>query len=189
MRFGAELAHGGGTNFRLWAPGAQGVTLVLGPERAHLMQATAEGWHSLHVPDAGAGTRYGFQLADGLQVPDPASRRNPDGVHGLSEVVDPQAYAWLDADWVGRPWHEAVVYELHVGSFTPEGTFAAAQARLAALATLGITAIELMPLAAAPGARNWGYDGVLPFAPAAHYGTPDALRALVDHAHGLGLMV
>lgn len=189
MRFGAELESGGGTSFRLWAPAAHSVNLVLGPEREHLMQSAGQGWHRLHVADVGAGARYRFRLDDGLLVPDPASRCNPDDVHGASEVVDPQAYAWQDADWVGRPWHEAVVYELHVGSFTPEGTFAAAQAKLADLAALGITAIELMPLADAPGARNWGYDGVLHFAPESSYGTPDALRALVDHAHGLGLMV
>ncbi len=189
MRFGAALQSGGGTRFCLWAPAARTVNLVLGPEREHLMQASGQGWHSLHVADVGAGARYHFRLDDGSLVPDPASRRNPDGVHGASEVVDPQAYAWHDADWVGRPWHEAVVYELHVGSFTPEGTFAAAQHKLADLAALGITAIELMPLADAPGARNWGYDGVLHFAPASSYGTPDELRALVDHAHGLGLMV
>ena len=189
MRFGAELAKGGGTNFRLWAPGAQVVTLVLAPDRQYLMQAAADGWHSLHVADAGAGTRYRFRLGDDLLVPDPASRSNPDDVHGASEVVDPQAYVWQDTDWVGRPWHEAVVYELHIGTFTPEGTFAAAQGKLKDLATLGVTAIELMPLADAPGRRNWGYDGVLHFAPEASYGTPDALRALVDHAHSLGLMV
>ena len=189
MRFGAELQDGGGTIFRLWAPGAAAVMLLLDDGTEHLMQASRDGWHQLHAPDVGAGTRYRFKLDGSLVVPDPASRYNPDDVHGASEVVDPGAYAWADADWTGRPWHEAVVYELHIGTFTPEGTFAAAQGRLADLAALGITAIELMPLADAPGARNWGYDGVLHFAPESTYGTPDALRALVDHAHSLGLMV
>jgi maltooligosyltrehalose trehalohydrolase len=118
-----------------------------------------------------------------------ASRCNPDDVHGPSRVVDPGRHAWRETEWRGRPWHEAVVYELHVGTFTPEGTFAGAARRLADLAALGITAIELMPVADFPGRRSWGYDGVLPFAPDAAYGTPDELKALVDTAHGLGLMV
>ena len=122
-------------------------------------------------------------------MPDPASRSNPDDVHGASQVVDPLAYQWRDAAWRGRPWHEAVVYELHLGTFTPEGTFAAARERLAGLAELGISAVELMPVADFPGKRNWGYDGVLPFAPDASYGAPDELKALVDQAHALGLMV
>jgi maltooligosyltrehalose trehalohydrolase len=187
--FGPELQASGGTRFNLWAPAASAVTLVLEGAGEHPMQPARDGWHHVEVPHAGAGTRYRFKLPDGLLVPDPASHRNPDDVHGASEVVDAHAYSWQDAAWQGRPWHEAVIYELHVGTFTPEGTFAAAQARLAELAALGITAIELMPLADAPGQRNWGYDGVLHFAPAAQYGTPDALRALVDHAHALGIMV
>ena len=137
----------------------------------------------------GAGTPYRFRLPDGLAVPDPASRWNPDDVHGASRVVDPRAYAWRDGAWRGRPWHEAVVYELHLGTFTAEGTYAAAAARLPDLAALGITAVELMPVAEFPGRRSWGYDGVLPFAPDAAYGTPDELKALVDAAHDLGLMV
>ena len=189
MQFGTELQRDGSTLFRLWAPAAPQVTLVLDSGAEHPMQAGRGGWHSVQVGDAGAGARYRFRLPDGLLVPDPASRRNPDDVHGASQVVDPHAYVWRDADWVGRPWHETVVYELHVGTFTPEGTFAAAQARLGELAALGITAIEMLPLADAPGHRNWGYDGVLHFAPSANYGTPDDLRALVDHAHALGLMV
>ncbi|WP_393938735.1 alpha-amylase family glycosyl hydrolase [Piscinibacter sakaiensis] len=122
-------------------------------------------------------------------MPDPASRSNPDGVHGPSEVVDPNAFVWQHDGWTGRPWHEAVLYELHVGSFTPEGSFRAAARKLPALAALGITAVELMPLASFGGRRGWGYDGVLPFAPAACYGPPDDLRHFVDRAHGLGLMV
>jgi maltooligosyltrehalose trehalohydrolase len=189
MRFGAELQPTGGTDFRLWAPGAKAVDLVLTGGDTHAMRGTGDGWHVVHMPHVDAGTRYRFRIDKGPLVPDPASRHNPDDVHGDSEVVDGTVYAWRDEAWRGRPWHEAVVYELHVGSFTPEGTFAAAQGRLAELAALGITAIELMPLADCPGQRNWGYDGVLHFAPASSYGTPDELKALVDHAHGLGLMV
>ncbi len=198
MPFGAALQDGGGTLFRLWAPGVPAVNLeaVLGDERRQLpMQAEAGGWYSLRVPEAGVGTRYRFQLPggedgqEGLYVPDPASRFNPHDVHSVSEVTDPHAYAWQDGDWRGRPWHEAVVYELHVGTFTPEGSFAAAAKRLPELAALGITAVELMPVADFPGQRGWGYDGVLHYAPDAAYGQPDALKAFVDDAHRLGLMV
>jgi maltooligosyltrehalose trehalohydrolase len=190
MPFGAEPRADGTTRFRLWAPGAKSVDLDLSGAQGQArlaMQRDAEGWHTL-VTRAAAGARYRFVVGEGLLVPDPASRFNPDDVHGASEVVDPRGYAWR-TDWRGRPWHEAVVYELHVGTFTPEGTFAAAAARLPALAALGITAIELMPVADFPGARNWGYDGVLPFAPDASYGRPEDLKALVDAAHELGLMV
>lgn len=206
MPFGASVLEGGGTCFALWAPGAEAVMLELesntdrdthtgdGSTAAALhMQPSADGWHRLDLPSAVAGARYRYRLVggahDGLRVPDPASRSNADDVQGPSSVVDPRAYLWRDAGWRGRPWHEAVIYELHVGTFTPEGTFAATQARLAALAELGITAIELMPLAEFPGERNWGYDGVLPFAPESAYGTPDDLKSLIDAAHALGLMV
>jgi maltooligosyltrehalose trehalohydrolase len=149
----------------------------------------AGGWHELVVPDAPAGSRYAFRIDGGLVVPDPASRSNPDDVDGPSMVVDPQAFDWQDGDWRGRRWEEAVVYELHVGSFTPEGSYAGVESRLDHLAGLGVTAIELMPLADFPGRRNWGYDGVLPFAPDAAYGTPDDLKRLVQAAHARGLMV
>jgi maltooligosyltrehalose trehalohydrolase len=189
MDFGAQVLAAGGVRFRVWAPGARQAEVLLEPGGAHAMQALADGWHEAVVAQAGAGTRYRYRFDGGMPVPDPASRANPDDVHGASAVVDPTAYAWQDAAWRGRPWHEAVIYELHVGAFTPEGTFAAAAERLAELAALGITAIELMPLADTPGGRNWGYDGVLLFAPESSFGTPDDLRALVDRAHGLGLMV
>jgi len=187
MPFGAQ-AGAGGVRFRLWAPGQARVALELDGSR-HAMNALPQGWHELFVGGARAGSRYRYVLQDGLAVPDPASRANPDDVHGPSVVVDPLAYDWREAGWRGRPWHEAVVYELHLGTFTPEGSFAAARGRLAELAALGVTAIELMPVADFPGRRNWGYDGVLPFAPDACYGTPDELKALVDQAHALGLMV
>ncbi|VTU23617.1 Malto-oligosyltrehalose trehalohydrolase [Variovorax sp. PBS-H4] len=190
MPFGTTVLDGGGVRFALWAPAAEQVVLELGDAPSpHPMLRNADGWHRLDLPEARPGDAYRFRLPDGLRVPDPASRFNPDDVHGASRVVDPAAYAWQHGAWRGRPWEEAVVYELHVGTFTSEGTFAAARQRLPALAQLGITAIELMPLADFPGERNWGYDGVLQFAPDASYGTPDDLKALVDAAHGLGLMV
>ncbi|MET3372630.1 maltooligosyltrehalose trehalohydrolase [Variovorax boronicumulans] len=187
MPFGATVQDKG-VEFALWAPSVQTVVLEH-PLASQPMTRDAKGWHRLTVLDAAHGDRYSFRLPDGTRVPDPASRFNPDDVHGPSMVIDPRRFAWTDDAWRGRPWEEAVVYELHVGTFTDEGTLRAAAARLGALAELGITAVELMPLADFPGRRNWGYDGVLPFAPDASYGTPDDLKALVDSAHALGLMV
>lgn len=192
MPFGASLRKQGGVAFALWAPGALAVVLehaALDHYTDHPMRRDAGGWHRIDLPAARAGDHYRYRLPDGMVVPDPASRFNPVDVHGASQVIDPQAYRWQDGDWRGRPWHEAVVYEVHLGTFTPEGTFAAATQRLPYLVELGVTAIELMPLAHFPGRRGWGYDGVLLFAPHPTYGTPDELRALVDAAHGLGLMV
>ncbi|AMM26826.1 malto-oligosyltrehalose trehalohydrolase [Variovorax sp. PAMC 28711] len=188
MPFGAAV-HDNGVRFTFWAPDTALIALERNGLAAAPMTRDADGWHRLDVPDARAGDRYQFRLPDGHLVPDPASRSNPDDVHAASEVVDPQAYDWKDAEWRGRPWTEAVIYELHIGTFTPEGTFVAAQRRLADLVALGITVIEILPVADFPGARGWGYDGVLLFAPTAPYGTPDELKALVDAAHGLGLMV
>lgn len=147
------------------------------------------GWHRLRSAEARAGALYQFRIDGELAVPDPASRFQPRDVHGPSEVIDPAAYAWLDAGWRGRPWRETVLYELHVGTFTPEGTYDGVVSKLDHLAKLGVTALELMPLSEAPGARNWGYDGVLPFAPEHRYGRPEALKRLVDAAHARGLMV
>ena len=166
MPFGASMLDGGGVRFALWAPGLDQVVLEHGPVDAaasHPMTRDANGWHRLDVAKARAGDSYRYRLPDGLRVPDPASRFNPGDVHGASQVIDPHAYAWRDRAWRGRPWEEAVIYELHIGTFTPEGTFTAAQRRLAELAELGVTAIELMPVADFPGTRNWGYDGVLLF--------------------------
>jgi maltooligosyltrehalose trehalohydrolase len=185
--FGATVT-GDGVRFRLWAPSASAVELEL-DGRMHPMRELPGGWYEHEAHGAAPGAHYRYRIDGELFVPDPASRFNPDDVHGASVVVDPNAFAWTDAGWQGRPWHEAVVYELHVGTFSPEGTFAGVAARLDHLVELGVTAIELMPLADFPGRRNWGYDGVLPFAPDASYGTPDDLRSLVDAAHARNLMV
>jgi maltooligosyltrehalose trehalohydrolase len=193
MPFGAALAPEGGVTFRLWGPAARHADLALdagmgAPPRIVPAQADRDGWWECHVPDAAAGTLYRWRIDGGQLVPDPASRQNPLGVEGPSCVVDPLQFEW-DADWSGRPWNEVVLYELHVGAFTPEGTFAAAGERLQELADLGITAIELMPVADVPGRFGWGYDGVLPFAPHEAYGTPDEFKHFIQQAHRLGLMV
>lgn len=192
MPFGAELVPGGGVRFRLWAPDAKDVALHLEGSTVHdriAFPTATDGWYELLVPEAKAGSRYRFQIDGGLAVPDPASRFQPDDVHGPSEVVDPLAYRWVCTDWRGRPWEDVVFYELHVGAFTPEGTFRAAVSRLDYLAEFGVTAIELMPVADFPGARDWGYDGAALFAPDAAYGRPEDLKALIDAAHSRGLMV
>jgi maltooligosyltrehalose trehalohydrolase len=192
MPFGAQCLDQGGVDFRLWAPKAGRVELCLedaGQERRLGMIPAGQGWHALEVPEAGPASRYRFRPDGGHPVPDPASRFNPGDVHGASEVIDPLAFTWLDSDWRGGPWAKAVIYELHVGTFTPEGTFRAVIGKLAGLVELGVTAIELMPVADFPGRRNWGYDGALPFAPDAVYGRPEDLKALVQAAHRGGLMV
>jgi malto-oligosyltrehalose trehalohydrolase len=188
MPFGAEL-HDDGVAFRLWAPSRERAAVIVdGAE--HALEPRPGGWFERTVRDAGAGSRYAFAFAGmDAPVPDPASRFQPGGVHAPSEVIDPCAHVWQHSAWHGRPWHEIVLYELHVGTFTPEGTYAAAAARLDALAELGVTALELMPLAQPAGDRNWGYDGVLPFAPQRAYGRPDDLKAFVDAAHARGLCV
>lgn len=187
MPFGAVITDGG-VRFALWAPTARDVSLILDGSE-HPMPPAEDGWRRLIVPEARAGSRYGFRIDGNLTVPDPASRFQPDDVHGESVVVDPVAFEWSDGSWTGRPWEETVLYELHVGTATPEGTYAGLMAKLEELRDVGITAIELLPLAEFPGRRNWGYDGVLPFAPDSTYGTPDDLKQLIDRAHTLGLMV
>ena len=190
MPFGTEVLADGRIRFRLWAPACAAVRLKLTAlDHSLPMQACGGGWHELQTDQARPGSRYSFELPDGLVVPDPASRFQPDDVHGPSEVVDPSGYRWSDAGWAPRPWSEAVIYELHVGAFTHEGTFAAAIDRLDHLVALGVTVIELMPIADFPGRRNWGYDGAYLFAPDASYGTPDDLRRLIDAAHARGLSV
>ncbi|WP_375450397.1 malto-oligosyltrehalose trehalohydrolase [uncultured Devosia sp.] len=189
MRFGAELRTTG-TRFKLWAPNCPAVRLKLeGRSELLDLEPRREGWHRLEVPGAMAGTRYSYVLPDGREIADPASRHQPDGIEGFSEVIDPAAFAWSDAAWRGRPWEEAVIYELHVGAFSADGTFAAVIKHLDHLVALGVTAIQLLPLAATYGAFNWGYDGVLWFAPATAYGRPEDLKALVDAAHARGLMI
>jgi malto-oligosyltrehalose trehalohydrolase len=185
LPFGAALGAHGRTRFRLWAPAQKKPLLAIEGAAPLPLEAERDGWFSLETR-APAGTRYRYQLDDGTQVPDPASRFQPDDVHGPSMVVDPGAYAWKHKTWRGRPWHEAVIYEAHAGCL---GGFRGIAKELPRLAKLGITAIELMPIADFPGRHNWGYDGVLPFAPDSAYGTPDELKAMIDTAHGLDMMV
>jgi maltooligosyltrehalose trehalohydrolase len=185
--WGATLLAPDRTRFRLWAPDAAGgqVALEVEGRAAQPMTPLADGWFAAEAP-VGAGARYRFRVAPGLAVPDPASRLQAGDVHDASVVVDPLAYAWKTPGWRGRPWHEVVLYELHAGAL---GGFRGVAAELPRLRDLGITAVELMPIGDFPGRRNWGYDGVLPYAPDTAYGTPEELKALVDQAHGLGLMV
>ena len=180
-----------GVRFRVWAPEAKSLRVVFeaaGPEAVPL-EKFPDGTFGTLVSDARVGHRYRYELDDGRAFPDPASRFQPDGVHGPSEIVDPHGFLWTDSGWSGVPRNDLVLYELHVGTFTPEGTFAAAAQRLPYLARLGVTGVELMPVADFPGARNWGYDGVDLFAPARCYGAPDDLRRLVNEAHALGVGV
>jgi maltooligosyltrehalose trehalohydrolase len=182
-----------GVRFRVWAPAARRVDVVLydaqGGEAAHALAAEPGGYFTGLVADAGPGARYRYRLDGGDAYPDPASRSQPDGVHAPSAVVDPDAFAWTDAAWPGLPADGLVLYELHVGTFTEAGTFDAAIERLDHVAALGVTAVEVMPIAAFPGQRNWGYDGVGLYAPAAPYGGPDAFKRFVDAAHARGLGV
>jgi malto-oligosyltrehalose trehalohydrolase len=183
MRFGPKPIPGG-TRFDFWAPDITDVELLARGE-ALPMRLVGDGWFTAETP-LQPGDAYAFRLSEGSVVPDPASRAQQGGVHGPSLVPGPIA---TDPAWRGRPWHEAVLYELHLGTFTPEGTLAAAAAKLPYLADLGITAVELMPLAAFAGSRGWGYDGVLPYAVHESYGTPEDLAAFVARAHAHGLMV
>jgi maltooligosyltrehalose trehalohydrolase len=187
MPYGAEITPDG-VRFALWAPTAGDVSLVLDDVELPL-SADKDGWYRVVSADARPGSRYGYRIDGNLTVPDPASRFQPDDVHGLSLVVDPQSYEWSDPSWTGRPWEETVLYEVHVGTATPEGTYAGLMNKLDSLRDLGVTAIELMPIGEFPGRRNWGYDGVLPYAPDAAYGSPEDLKRLVERAHELGLMV
>ncbi len=182
--FGPVLLADGQARFSLWAPSVPGVSLQVDDAEPAPMQAQ-DGWFTATTA-ASAGTAYRFVLPDGTRVPDPASRAQCQDVHDASVVVDPDAYAWKTAGWRNRPWHEAVIYELHPGAF---GGFTGIRAQLPRLRALGVTAVELMPVADFPGKHNWGYDGVLPYAPDSAYGTPAELKALVDAAHAEGLMM
>jgi maltooligosyltrehalose trehalohydrolase len=190
--FGALPYGGRGVRFRVWAPAARELTLVLHSGRAAgalVMGRDHRGVFDRIVDAAAPGDLYSYRIDGGDPRPDPASRFQPQGVHGPSQVVAPDAFPWHDDGWRGRSPGDLVIYELHVGTFSPPGTFAGATERLVTLRDLGITAVELMPLADFAGARNWGYDGVSLFAPSRAYGSPDDLRRLVDEAHRLGLCV
>ena len=185
--WGAEPVGNSLWNARLWAPGVERLIFWFDGEDREEMTRSPDGWFETQFA-GNPGTRYGFRLPDGLFVPDPAARRQEGDVHGPSVLVDPDEYEW-QSEWSGRPWHETVLYEAHVGTFTPEGTFDAMRGKLDHLVKLGVNALELMPLAQFGGRRGWGYDGVLLYAPHEAYGSPDDLKRLVDEAHGRGLQV
>ena len=185
-QFGARLTAEG-ASFRLWAPAARRVDLLL--EISHPLKRGEDGWFAADVAGVKAGDHYRFRIDNEIDIPDPASAFQPDDVFGPSELIDHSAYRWRASDWRGRPWRETVLLEAHVGTFTPQGTYRAIIEKLDHLVATGITALELLPLADFAGSRNWGYDGVLWYAPDSAYGRPDDLKALVDEAHLRGLMV
>ena len=186
-QFGAKPANHG-TSFRLWAPAAKRVDLVL-EKRPQAMRRADGGWFALDVAAVGAGARYKFRIDEEIDVPDPASAFQPEDVFGPSEVIDHASFRWRAKDWRGRPWSETVLIEAHVGTFTQDGTYRAMIEKLDHLASIGITALELMPLADFSGSRGWGYDGVLWYAPDSVYGRPEDLKTLIDEAHLRGMMV
>src|SRR4051794_39885129 len=187
---GAEPLAAGGVHFRVWAPRVREIAVEIDGGPPIALKAEADGYYSRLAADARPGLRYGFRT-DTLDrlLPDPASRFQPEGPHGPSEIVDPGAFCWTDRNWRGRPREEMVVYEMHVGSFTPEGTWEAASRELPELAALGITCIELMPVADFVGRFGWGYDGVDQFAPTRLYGRSDDFRRFVDRAHAHGIAI
>ncbi|HDC4271863.1 TPA: malto-oligosyltrehalose trehalohydrolase [Enterobacter cloacae] len=187
-QWGAEFISGDVVRFHVWAEGQQQLTLRLA-ERDLPMTAVGNGWFQIDVPGVTHGTEYQFVLQDGMAVPDPASRAQKGDVNGPSVMIDPGRYQPINPDWAGRPWEETVIYELHIGTFTPQGTFRAAIDKLPYLAELGITQLEVMPVSQFGGSRGWGYDGVLLYAPHSAYGTPEDFHAFIDAAHGLGLSV
>ncbi len=186
--FHGALYNGDETTFRVWAPDADALSLVL-DDQTRSMAAVGDGYFECTIPNVGPGTRYRIGLDGHGPFPDPAARFQPEGVHGPSQVIDPAAYDWRDDDWSGVAQENLVVYELHVGTFTDAGTFDAVREHLPYLKGLGVTAIELMPVHDFPGEQNWGYDPAAWFAPSRAYGPPDALRRLVDAAHNAGLAV
>lgn len=190
VKLGATLA-GDSCDFRVWAPAAKTITLRLLKEDGMNdwpMQYADDGHFELQA-FARPGDKYFYIVDQNKPVPDPVSRLLPESVHGPTEIVDTEKFSWTDKTWRGLPLREYIIYELHIGTFTPEGTFDAAVAKLPYLKSLGITVIEIMPVAAFPGTRNWGYDGVSPYAVQASYGGPDALKRLVNAAHEIGLGV
>lgn len=188
MRIGATHLGDGRTRFLVWAPDVDHVEVVL-PDDEVPLEPTERGYQQGEAGACPPGTRYRYRLDGGDPLPDPASRSQPEGVHGPSAVVDLEGFRWSDDAWRGVPLEDLVIYELHVGTFTPEGTFDAAISRLDELRALGITALELMPVAQFPGERNWGYDGVFPSAAQSSYGGPEGLARLVDACHERGLAV
>ena len=191
VRVGANRLPDGTWEFVLWARNAREVSLVLPGKRGGplAMESLGKGYYRAAVKDLEPGSQYLYRLDDARDLPDPASRYQPQGVHGPSQIVDPNAFRWTDGNWKARTLERSVFYELHTGTYTPEGTFDALIPHLSELADLGITTVELMPVAQFPGGRNWGYDGVYLFAPQNTYGGPQALQRLVDAAHGHGLSV
>jgi maltooligosyltrehalose trehalohydrolase len=185
---GASL-HDNSVTFRVWAPRCHSVELVIEGRSTQALWRGDDGMYSLTVPRLTAGTRYQYRLDSERYRPDPVSRWQPEGVHGPSAVVDPAAFTWTDAEFRGHDLTDLVFYELHIGTFTAPGTFEAVIPYLDALGELGVTAIEIMPVAEFPGSRNWGYDGVHLFAPQSTYGGPRGLRRLVDACHSRGLSV
>jgi maltooligosyltrehalose trehalohydrolase len=183
---GAEVLPHGGVRFRVWAPRRRRVEVDTGSGAPHPLDPEEGGYFSGVVEDAGPGTRYRYRLDEGEAYPDPASRFQPEGPHGPSEVVDPSRYRWRDATWKGIRLEGQVIYELHVGTFTSDGTWAAAAREIPELASAGITLIEVMPVAEFAGEFGWGYDGVNLFAPTRLYGRPDDFRRFVDEAHAAG---
>lgn len=192
LDLGATPMDGGGTSFRVWAPKVKELSVLLlsgNGDSVVRLQEDGEGYFAGTIAGVGEGARYFYQFDDGTARPDPASRFQPEGVHGPSQVVNPNSFPWTDSGWQGIPLDAYIIYELHVGAFTREGTFDAVIAQLDYLADLGVTALELMPVAQFPGERNWGYDGVNPFAPQNSYGGPDGLKRLIDACHSKGLAV
>ncbi|MDP9730024.1 UNVERIFIED_ORG: maltooligosyltrehalose trehalohydrolase [Rhizobium sp. SORGH_AS260] len=186
-KWGVQFDAAGDTRFRIWAPGSDAPRLVINGAE-YEMRSEGNGWYEAVAADVSGGATYHFVLPDGREIPDPASHWQEGGLDGPSTIID-HDFAWRHENWTGRPWHEAVIYEIHIGTFTEEGTFRAAEKKLERLAELGITVIEVMPLASFQGDRGWGYDGDLQFAPQRDYGSPDDLKAFIDAAHGLGMMV
>ena len=190
LPIGAEPQSDGGVHFRVWAPRCREVAVEIEGLESAALQSETDGYFSLWSLPARAGMRYRFRLDRGEKaLPDPASRFQPEGPHGPSEIVDPGDFAWTDGAWRGRAREELIIYELHVGTFTPDGSWKAASRELPALAELGITCLEIMPVAEFPGRFGWGYDGVNLFAPTRLYGGPADFRRFVDRAHAFGIAV
>src|SRR5215472_5814824 len=187
--FGANLLNKNAAEIRVWSPHAQKIGLLMvGDTAVRSMQRTREGIFTL-TTHAQEGDQYLLTVDQNKPVPDPVSRYLPQGVHGPTEIIDPEAYEWHDSNWHGLPLEQYVIYELHTGTFTPAGSFDGVIEKLDYLSNLGITVIELMPVSAFPGERNWGYDGVGLYAVQATYGGPRGLKRLVDAAHQCGLAV